>query len=344
MNTMVRFYFATLFGCIGVASIATAATITSFTWSPAPPTITTLNQTFPLGASAYADETNSVELTIYRNGVSIGWGDMIPDDTGHESYFYSPNISISTNNATFTAIATSGSISLSLSVLVNETTPPSTPTNFAAILTPSSCTVSWTASTDNVGVTGYELRRDSTSLGTETGTSRSVSGLVYNVPSVLTVRARDAFGNWSNWSAPLTVTLDATSPTAPGSLASPSQTGTSVTLTWTAATDNVGVVAYDIYRTWAGGTLLLATTGPGTLSFVDAHVAPATMYTYHLKARDQSTNVSPASNTVAVTIVPLADGDSDGLPDVFEALFGTTANANPSGEANHNLKVHRPVP
>ena len=87
---------------------------------------------------------------------------------------------------------------------------------------------------------------------------------------------------------------DTTPPTAPTNLAA-TMSGSQVNLTWTAATDNVGVVAYDIYRNSA---LLGAST---TTSFTDTTVAGATTYDYVVKARDAAANVSPPSNTATVT-------------------------------------------
>jgi len=79
-----------------------------------------------------------------------------------------------------------------------DTTVPTTP----ASLTPTTVTISsflfrWSASTDNVGVTGYEVFRDGVSLGlvAAPATSLSVTGLALSTPYVMTVRARDAAGN-----------------------------------------------------------------------------------------------------------------------------------------------------
>lgn len=343
MNFLLTRRAALLLGMV-VAVPAAHAAISSVTWYQAPPAITTISQSFTIHAVAVTDVPDvGMVLTVYRNGVYLASAE--PADEFEIETNVSISTSIASNNTTFTATATINTpASQSISSVVNETTPPTTPTSLAASSqTATSFTLSWTASTDNVGVTGYEVNRDSTSLGTATGTSRGLTGLLPNIAYALTVRARDAFGNWSNWSAPLSVTLlDTTAPSAPASFASPGHTSTSVSLTWSASTDDVAVVAYDIYRTWGGGTLLVGSTAAGTLTFSDTHVLPGTAYTYHAKARDGSGNSSSASATANVTTDPLPDADSDGLPDAFETLFGTTANANPSGEAGHNLKIHRP--
>ncbi|MEW7276994.1 GEVED domain-containing protein [Aquimarina sp. 2201CG1-2-11] len=91
---------------------------------------------------------------------------------------------------------------------------PSTPTNLAASnIRSSSLTLTWTASTDNVGVSGYEVFRGNTSLGTVTGTTYNATGLTPQTTYNFRVRARDASGNQSNFSNTASATtLDGTDP------------------------------------------------------------------------------------------------------------------------------------
>lgn len=71
-------------------------------------------------------------------------------------------------------------------------------------ITETSITLNWSASTDNVGVTGYDLRLNgSGSAGTTTNTSFTFTGLTANTSYTLEVRAKDAAGNTSNY-APIT--------------------------------------------------------------------------------------------------------------------------------------------
>lgn len=91
-----------------------------------------------------------------------------------------------------------------------DTTAPSTPSGLTASgTTSSSTTLSWSASTDDVGVTGYELLRGGTVVATPSGTSATVSGLAASTAYTFTVRARDAAGNRSGASSPVTVTTSA---------------------------------------------------------------------------------------------------------------------------------------
>lgn len=84
---------------------------------------------------------------------------------------------------------------------------PTVPTGLASSsVTGTSFTLSWTASTDNVGVTGYEVFQNGTSVGTPVGTILNITGLSPNTCYSMRVRARDAIGNWSAQSAVLAVT------------------------------------------------------------------------------------------------------------------------------------------
>jgi chitodextrinase len=73
---------------------------------------------------------------------------------------------------------------------------PSAPKDLAAsAVTPSSVTVSWTAATDDVGVTGYAVSRDATPVGTVTAPSAVVDGLACGTAYTVGVAAVDAAGN-----------------------------------------------------------------------------------------------------------------------------------------------------
>ena len=90
--------------------------------------------------------------------------------------------------------------------------------------------------------------------------------------------------------------MDYTAPTVPNGLAATATSTTSVTLTWLAATDNIGVTGYDVLR---DGTPL-ATVGTVT-SYTDPTVLAGEPHTYALRARDLAGNVSATSAPVSVT-------------------------------------------
>lgn len=83
-----------------------------------------------------------------------------------------------------------------------DTTPPTVPTNVNAVAqSASSVLVNWTASTDNVGVTGYEIYRNGAKVGTAASTSFTDTGLTADTAYEYTVKAFDAAGNLSVASA-----------------------------------------------------------------------------------------------------------------------------------------------
>ncbi|MGW0809797.1 fibronectin type III domain-containing protein [Nonomuraea sp. NPDC002799] len=88
---------------------------------------------------------------------------------------------------------------------------------------------------------------------------------------------------------------DTTAPSVPGNLRSTGVTSSSVALAWNAATDNVGVTGYNVYR---GGTLVTTVTGT---SYTDTGRAASTAYTYTVRARDAAGNLSGVSNSVTAT-------------------------------------------
>lgn len=87
-----------------------------------------------------------------------------------------------------------------------DTTAPSTPTLSASGTTQTTTNLSWTASTDNVGVTGYDVYQGATFKANVTGTSYTVTGLTAATAYTFSVRAKDAAGNASASSNTVNVT------------------------------------------------------------------------------------------------------------------------------------------
>ncbi len=191
---------------------------------------------------------------------------------------------------------------------LGDTQPPSVPGNpRVSDLVCDAVTFSWNASTDNVGVAFYDVYHDGQLMKSVSGSTLSTSlPVVGGVTWGLYVNARDAAGNVSQASATVPVTPppcrpDTQAPSAPTRLTG-SASGTTVTLNWTAATDDVGVRAYDVYR---GGAKVGAVTGtataPPATTFVDSGLAANTSYSYYVVARDAQANVSAPSAATTVT-------------------------------------------
>ncbi|MFD4371032.1 carbohydrate binding domain-containing protein [Streptomyces sp. NPDC058486] len=88
---------------------------------------------------------------------------------------------------------------------------------------------------------------------------------------------------------------DTEAPTAPGTPQVTGSSATSVTLSWPAATDTVGVTGYDVYRDGA-----LATSVTGTTATVSG-LSASTAYRFTVRAKDRAGNVSPESAAVTAT-------------------------------------------
>lgn len=95
----------------------------------------------------------------------------------------------------------------------SDTTAPSVPSNLVSSnVTSTSLTLSWNASTDNVGVTGYDVYMNGSLKTSTTSTSTSITGLTSSTTYSFTVKAKDAAGNTSSSSSTLNVTTSASAP------------------------------------------------------------------------------------------------------------------------------------
>ncbi|WP_308636392.1 DUF4832 domain-containing protein [Paenibacillus silvisoli] len=88
---------------------------------------------------------------------------------------------------------------------------------------------------------------------------------------------------------------DVQAPTAVTSLTSTEKTASSISLSWTASTDNIGVTSYMIYRNGAS-----VGTSTGT-SYTDTELLESTAYSYMVRAADAAGNVSGNGNVLSVT-------------------------------------------
>ncbi|WP_457920622.1 fibronectin type III domain-containing protein [Paenibacillus alginolyticus] len=193
-----------------------------------------------------------------------------------------------------------------------DTQAPTAPSNLHATgTTTSSVSLAWNASTDNIGVTGYDIYQASTLVGSVSGSTLSYTktGLNAGTTYTYTVKAKDAAGNVSAASNSVSATTntsggDTQAPTAPTNLSVTGTTSSSVSLSWTASTDNVGVTGYDVYN---GASLAVSVTGT-TATVIG--LAASTTYTFTVKAKDAAGNVSAASSSVTGTTQGSGGGGS----------------------------------
>ena len=184
---------------------------------------------------------------------------------------------------------------------------PSVPQNLVATpVSDDQIDLAWDASTDNVGVTGYNIYRDDLLVDTSPTNAYSDTGLASETEYEYEVSAFDAAANESARSAPDSATTpasgDTEAPSIPQNLSATGVSDDQIDLAWDASTDNVGVTGYNIYR-----DNLLIDTSP-TNAYSDTGLAIETEYAYEVSAFDAAANESarsdPDSATTAVPRLP----------------------------------------
>jgi chitodextrinase len=166
--------------------------------------------------------------------------------------------------------------------------------------TSSSLSVSWSASSDNVGVASYGVYLDGAAVASPTSTTHTISGLSCGVTHQIAVDAVDAKGNRSgkvSISGSTAACPDTTAPTSPQFPIASGTTISSITVTWLSSWDSVGVTGYGVYR----GTTRLATVVEPGLSYTFTGLVCGTGYSLSVDAFDAAGNVSPKSTISAST-------------------------------------------
>ena len=272
----------------GVAAVANGPGRVDVSWSPS------------------VDDTGVAFYDIYRND------DIVDSVLGTAQTYGDTTVSAGTTYSyRVRARDAAGNVSAQ-SLQASATTPglpdievPTVPADVVASpISVSRIDLSWTASSDNVGVTGYTLYRSGGAVATLGSgvTSWSNTGLQPGTAYGYEVDAFDAAGNRSAKSAVVTASTlaDTTAPSAPSGLAVTGLTVSSVSLGWGAATDDVGVAAYNVYRDGSGSPV--ASVAASSLAWTDTSVAPGSTHSYTVAARDAAGNTSPPSGSVSATI------------------------------------------
>jgi chitodextrinase len=187
--------------------------------------------------------------------------------------------------------------------------PPGSPAVTAQ--TQTALTMSWAASTDDVGVTGYNLYRDGSKVATTTATSFTFGGLACGTTYALAVEAFDAAGNVSGRSATGGSTSgcpDTTPPTAPADLVPSGSTTTTASLTWSASSDDRGVTGYGVYVN--GGLRTSTTSTAATVGGLPC----GTSYPAAVDATDAAGNRSAKATTTISTAACPSDASPPSTP------------------------------
>lgn len=159
-----------------------------------------------------------------------------------------------------------------------------------------SATASWTAASDNIGVTGHEFRLNAGSwqaIGNVL--SINLTALSAATSYNFQVRAKDAANNVGTSSSGSFTTLDTAAPSIPAGLTASAPNSSTVNLGWTSATDNVAVAGYKVFR---NGTQIATSSNA---SYTDSALSGSTTYTYNVSAYDAAGNNSAQSGGASVT-------------------------------------------
>lgn len=299
---------------------------------PAPGTVTIINVAQTTATASWGAATDSAGVSGYEYTLDGGtsWtsvGNTLTVNLTGLTAATQYTFSVRTNDAAGTR---GGSSSATFTTPNN---PPPSPPGTPAIsnLTGTSATATWSAATDNVGVTGYEYSLNEGSSWTNVGNTLTfnLTGLTSATQYTFSVRAYDPAGIRGDVSSATFNTPDTVSPSPPGVPAISNITGTSATATWSAATDNVGVTGYEYSinggSSWVnvGNTLTASITG----------LTSAVGYTVSVRAYDAAGNrggSSSATFTTLDTIPPSAPG----VPAISN-ITGTSATATWTGAADN---------
>jgi hypothetical protein len=305
-----------------VTATTPAATCGGTPSTPGTPVKTgaTINSTsFSWGAST--DTNPGCSLSGYHIYRSDKGATAIADVTDATAYTDSLNLSPNTSYIyTIKAFDTSGHISAGVTITITtapDNTAPTAPASVTATATASSqVNLAWTASTDNVAVTGYNVYRSdkgTTPIKTLSGTTLNTSDNTVSANTSYTYQV-SAIDAANNESPKVTATpnpvhtpasVDSSAPGLPGNVNAPAITADSASLTWTAATDTggSGVSGYHVYLNgvYDGDT--------GSTSFALSCIAPSVSYTVTVKAFDGAGNVGPAATKAFASLSGGLQGD-----------------------------------
>jgi chitodextrinase len=224
---------------------------------------------------------------------------------------------------------------------VGDTQAPTAPSNLVASAASSAqINLSWTASTDNVGVTSYLVERCQgaacttfAQIGTISGTTYNDSGLTASTAYRYRIRATDAAANLGAYSAIATATTpaaaDTQAPTAPSGLTATAASSSQINLSWTASTDNVAVTNYLVERCQGAGCASFAQIGTATgTSFNDTGRAATTTYGYRVRATDAAANLGAYSTVASATTPAAPDTQAPTAPSALGATAVSSVQIN----------------
>ena len=210
----------------------------------------------------------------------------------------------------------------------SDTEAPTTPTNVTLNnSTLNAITISWTASTDNIGVTGYNVYLDGILTTQTTNTSATITDLNTNTTYSFTIVAKDLINNRSTASTAVngSTLQDTQAPSMPENVTISNITDSSFKVSWSASTDNNTVNGYEVF---VNGNLNTTTEA---LSHTVSGLAASTTYSIEILAKDPDNNKSSKSTAVNATST---DGASNGITELFISEY-----VEPNGGNNKAIEI-----
>lgn len=224
----------------------------------------------------------------------------VEQDTGtaDENGYFSIDLSgLQDGSHTLTVSGSTSSIGAATARLTVDATPPVVDSVGFTFLDAGAAVIRWTcADTD---VDHFEVYMNGRCLGQASADTFSYNVTAsYDDGNFFTIRAIDKAGNIGEKTVS---TADQEPPTAPSGLQVTGKTTTSLSLSWTAGTDNMGVAGYNIF---AGEELLTATEGESTQCTISG-LGMGTEYVLTVKTRDRAGNLSDEGAQLTASTVKL---------------------------------------
>jgi chitodextrinase len=281
-----------------------------------------------LAWSASTDDTGVTEYAVYRGGNLVGTGlgttRTVSGLACGTTYSFAVDAADAAGNRSAQATLNAATADCPTGP---DTEAPTTPTGLAKTgSTQSSVSVSWSPSSDNVGVSAYGAYRSGTQVASPTGSTYTFTGLTCGTTYTLAVDAADAAGNRSAQATLNAATAacppppDTQAPTTPTGLAKTGSTQSSISVSWSPSSDDVGVTAYGAYR---DGAPIATPTGT---AYTFTGLACGTTYALAVDAADAAGNRSAQATLNASTNAcpPPPDGEAPTTPGNFRSTGATT--------------------
>jgi len=224
-----------------------------------------------------------------------------------------------------------------------DTTPPTLPTNPTGTPGYTTAILSWNASSDNIGVAGYNVYRCTPPaagqsctgvwVANATLTSFNDTSLTSNTPYNYQVQAFDFAGNNSALSETLSLVTYRTAADAATNLVATAISAQEIDLSWSPPVNPTGLSQYLVFGgTSAANLQQIAVRSAGTTTYKYLNLAPGTTYYYGIVAVEEGIDAA-MSNIAFATTLPLPSPPSDvaGTPAPTQAVLTWQEVPEPNG-------------